>query len=130
MRLGLHNHDIIPKQNKNTVTVSQCDCRILIRAMLQTEMASPTHSRSESYQSTMRFSTLALFIVLPAAAYAAATLPRVNTLESSQSCNSQDEPCGGGFADCCVGYHCEYRTAFTSGVRPSASSHVLADQKC
>ena len=49
----------------------------------------------------MRLSVLALFIALPAAAYAAAANP--NDPNTPQKCTAETQPCGKGLPACCGG---------------------------
>jgi hypothetical protein len=53
----------------------------------------------------MRLSVLALFIALPAAAYAA-VYPRQNSLYPKDTCGDLLSPCKSN-EDCCPGFHCD-----------------------
>lgn len=88
-------------------------------------MASRTPSRSNSYP-TMRFSTLALFIVLPAAAYAAVCPPQQLSVEQlsvehKAICAGPDDYCDMS-VPCCGYTHCMWN------VCPSASDLSLANR--
>ncbi len=72
----------------------------------------------------MRFSTLALLIALPAAAYAA-VCPQQFSVEPEYDCAEKGESCYG--RTCCGDLQCVW-VGWRVGVCPSASALPLADR--
>jgi hypothetical protein len=86
LRLFLHSYRAFIQG----VCSSQCDCTTSIKdECLQRAMA----LRSHSYKSTMRFSTLALLIVLPATAYAAVCPQQHSVGNTYDYCVPEGEYC-------------------------------------
>ena len=92
--------------------------------------------RSDSYKSTMRLSTVAFLIALPAVAYAAAT----RQVTQNNTCIAEGDRCVDDdvSAPCCYGFQCkQFKFHIPSGggpgpvvidVRHSGSALLLADR--
>ena len=76
----------------------------------------------------MHFSTLALLIALPAAAYAA-VYPQQLSVRQDPGCISIHEECGEYFySDCCEGTRCHIPPLSETGVCPSTYALPLTDR--